>query len=664
MPTTTDTFSYGSISLAYCFTKSFAESSESDPSGTDQTFTRARLTVQGILAGGIQPATSGELPADLMRRIEHDLLRKRQRLRYRLGGRTVLAVDPPPEAGVLANAPGNNQVGQRLVVDAANGPHPIAVSFPIITEGAIHVEFTVEVCFVNCPGGAAEQRGYASNRFRQTESYDTNGYCTVTTSGLLIGRSDLRTRPDQLRGAIVPPIRKGYQRESSQWTLSEDGLSLSYSLTDKEYYLGPPPPAKKASGQFIVTSNAAGAAWTGQCTVRLEAGKDVKKRDLLNLAVLIARSRLELYAMTSDRSGVRTIPALQSTYSTPLYENVVEVSFKCRLSPQKIQSADLRPGERGFAGGFSFSAFDKPMPGSPVKDQPGIAPAIRGFFNLPAMIAAEFQDPCVATAIAQSNLPVPATLQNSLPPQASNPASINVGNVLPPSDTSSNDFDPSYEFYTIAVKYIGKTGRGAFASTGTTTTRPKYQTHNPTLKMEVSWSAERIGLEPELPDPCSGDDDYLLTEIVIETDNVTESPGGQLKHTISGKYVYECLNPCAVPIIYAVPPFLVDRLKGTSTSTGLAPTGVPADTLPGASPPTTGQPASALQTTLESLQPVLQTSSTTTNPSTGNQSPTIYNRDIVWWRIKTVPASEIWCGCPNQIAELVSGGTFPPQPTP
>lgn len=703
-----DIFSYGDVSLVFALTKQFVQTPDTEPSGTDQIWTRTRLTVRGVFDFSTVPTYAGQTIQQTLQNLEHRLLAFRQRLRYRLGGVTVLAVDPNNQSP-LAFTPDDTIIGPGIMVDCENGPKPISVSFPLVLPGSCEVEFIIECCFVNCPGGAAQIQGYASNRFSTSEDYDQLGYREITTQGVLIGRSDLVDTPDQLRGTVVPRVPNGHQRMRSKYILSEDGLRLSYYFVDKEYHLGPPAPAKKASAVFLIASNSVGANFIGQCNVKLEAGKDVAKRDLMNLAVLVARSRLALYSQPSyDANGniiPNQIPALQSTYVTQLYENVVEVIFKCRLDPSKIQQADLKPNDPGFQQQVSFGAFDSPLPGSPAQNQWGIAPSIRGFQCLPAMIAQVFEDPCMSTAILVSQGPPPTvggqplppttyqdpTTQtltgypgaqfNPFPPGGLNVASITVGPVplVPPPIATTASLP--YEFYHIRVGYRNDSGKRAMDSTGKDSSgnalpRPVVQLRNPRTDITVTWTAQRVGDPPEIPDPCPASTNFNLTNWNIETEEPQMMSSGSYKHTISGHYEYNVLNPCILPLIEAVPPFLIPVLSGSQNPLSPPTSVTPTSPLPGPGPTSVDGLGSVI---LQNIQALLQKQDTSPSdlgssfspppppppsPVTGNMAPFNTRQDIVWWRMMTVPPSGIFCGCGTPTNtftfELTSGGAGVP----
>ena len=706
MPTPLDNFSYGAITLSFCHTAEFREEAQYDPSGVDLLYTDIDLTVEGVLAQGLAPAVASERPADLMQRLEHALLHPRQRLRYRLGGVTVLAIDPPDKAP-LKSTPADTDVGTKQAVDVNHGPKPQSVSFFNVVEGGVGVRFRIRACMVNCHGitEAAVRRGYASNRFEQSEEFDELGYRTVRTSGLMIGRSDLKVGLDQFRWKVVPAVPQGYQRLSSRWTLSPDGLRLSYEFTDKEYYLGPPKPAKRASGRVTFVSNQTGSMWYGECRFILEGDKLTARAALASRAIKIAVGVIGRYAL----AGADGKPMMsQATYGFDAFENRVEVGFRITCDAKKIGG--------GIAGSVDLALFDPVIDGSPKENQPAIAPPIRGLFPLAEMIAAEYQDPCVAVSLQQSN---PNYVSQLCPPKGTNPAFVVHGPVTIPNPTK--DEGPPYDVAQISIEYEQDTGQRTLNSSVKTGTapnetpvpHPRVKLHNPTAKMTVSWCVERSGSMPDIPDPCPGDDPalshFVLTRMVIRAEEVTRVAGGAYRHRLAGCYWYDVTEPCKVPLVEAIPPFLVKELKGDPPLTPpvqvtlSGPTGgtvpgfpdstaagkiawiqymaglldkqtnpggtaatVPPPPLPQIPPP---PPAAAPDPNtprvcdspgLTPPPPVVPPPVPPTTPSSPGNMPTVkLSRDFVWYRLKVVKTNLIFCGdCGGGgfTGELTTGG--------
>lgn len=603
-----DTFQYGTVTLTHVKTESFDQSTEYDPSNTDQLWTRTTLTVTGILAAGLNPAKTGETAADVLRRIEHNLNRPRQYLRYQIGNKTVIEIGDP-----------NNPTS---ALDVAKGPLPKGLSTVMITEGSIEIRFTVTCATVACDsGGAAATRGFASNRWSQKETYDKTGYCTLVTTGLLIGRTDLRVTPDQMRGAIAPPVRQGYQREFSNYTLSEDGLRLSYDYQDKEYYLPPPlieyqdangnvyaTQALEANGEMTVVSSAHGSRYMGIVTCTLKGPKGLPKYQLLGRAIAIAKAMISPFIIRQVpiNGGANVIPGQELRVSHRYYESEVSVQLTGSLDYAAVKAA--LPG-----GGGPIGLFDQIPLGSQAVDQPGISPTIRGNGQFLQMLGATFQDPCVFIALLQADLTSvdqikqisggqltgsnvdlsqygsgaggnvataatgitstsysasPGVINNAKPGangnpnvlQRINPASIGVGQI---SQTQPPLSDIAYDIWLCNITYDYDTGVVVLPSTKAGQLASKIRVRNALLYVTVTWSVQRTGKPPMIPDPCPEDNYVLIGMMNLEAPQLEQTPTGSIRYKMSGCYRYAALDMCKVPVVNPVPPFLIEQMNLT-----------------------------------------------------------------------------------------------------
>ena len=146
-------------------------------------------------------------------------------------------------------------------IDINGGPKPMSVSLTEIYNEFARVTFTVEVFRIRCLGGDIE--GYltnlpskesnpadgfiVSNRCWTEETIDKNFYTTRVYSGRL-RISSTEKSVHYYRHAYYPPLEPGFKRESVRFSESEDGLELSYVVTDKQTRISAPYPATEFSG--------------------------------------------------------------------------------------------------------------------------------------------------------------------------------------------------------------------------------------------------------------------------------------------------------------------------------------------------------------------------------------------------------------------------------
>lgn len=607
-------FKYGSYPFSFVKTISNRYEPVKDPSGTDTLYTRQTLCVEFIIAAGISPCLSGETPQACFKRIKHEMMNPRQALLYSSNGVKLTEV--------LADTLGAD--GNLMALDADRGPTPISFVETLTTQMSLTCQFTVTVCRADCgPGGRgvrAQQLGYTSHVWSESEDFDKTALCTLTTRGSLHCASDLRVNPDTLRHIIAPRIRRGYQRERSNYILSEDGLKLYYVFVDKEYDVAPPRGSFDARGTFVIIQSP--GQFTCQCTVRLAGPKSTSKQDLMLRAMQIVKAKVRSVAVT-DPSGKETQIG-RAVFKEELYANAVEYTFHTAVDAKKIGTT---------ASGVRTDLFGTELPGSPAVRQPGIAPSLRGNNQLLLLLASAFNDPCVRVAIAglgetelqmtsgglngaelrqnggptgfaanQSNAQPtadasyqravnpagpgdltaalrPATF-NPQPIQGTNPASIVVGRIPDPIPSVPDDFP--YETFRIKIKYRNATGNTVLPSAWPGGENKKVKLHNPTLRMIVEWHAERIGSPPEIPDPCETDGNevfgvegggggggdfgdspscnFVLIEKDIDVEGLQVAAGGYL-HIYTGRYVYGVKDLSTVPLASPLPPFLVTEIR-------------------------------------------------------------------------------------------------------
>lgn len=551
-----DSFQYGDYVFAFVRTVAFEDEPEFDPSNTDRIHNKYRLTIQGVIAGVaspglpaiLPPGRQGETTAEILRRIREDLMAPRQYLLYGQNGKTVIEVADPP--------------------DAANGPFPVSFHTLLVSPGSITVEFTVEVRIADCSLGRS--RGWSSNRWTQTDSYDKLAYCTTKTQGVLIGRSDLNQQTvDDFRGLVTPQLRNGFQMERWSYTISPDGLRLAYEFEDVEYYLPPPLGALEWSGEFQVM--VANNVWFGICSVTIKGAKAADKAFLWQMANLIALARLRPLVPQGD-----AIPITQMGFTENLNAAEISVNFRIMLDPNQVaKAAGQLPGKGGKVTLFGADLIGTPLPGLPFKNQPAIGPAIRGNHPLVRLVTSVFRDPCHLTAELSTSGPLvspgeansgPIGNRNPGRRELGNQAEITVGEVPTPSPISpGSQFRPAvYQRYAVRTNYLWHGNTTSLVPTDADKKRAFVDLGPQTLDLVVEWVVERTGQMPELPDPCPPSDAcelYKLLDQAVLIEDPAIGPTGELVHKAYGRYVYGCTDPSRVNLAEPLPPFLVGFVK-------------------------------------------------------------------------------------------------------
>lgn len=392
---------YNGITLPNAYITDFRQDALREESDTDWFITKFDISVQCLINGNYTDILASDLngvtrnPADIMRTVYSRLMMHRQQLSVKFNGQELI----PQRAGVTG------------FVDAANGPKPQHCSIMQLNNTTFMVQYRIIAHYwennkINEESPVVEnQEGnpVLYNRWVDEVELDEKQYSKRTRSGVFAIRSDnaFGFIADQLRSQMaVVGVPKGFLRERSHYTVSPDGLSMRYTLTDKEQFKMPPPPAFKAQGVYRESTTKTGAVRYGEVQVRLEGSKLTQQHVLAQVAVAVGMKKLR---GTARQAGGALIPINESiallelaTIQHDLYENAVEFQARAMLQPKRQRT-------NGVSSLGQFSTF---VPGSDAgnRDVGGLAPnqvnqppdyTLRGTASL-LLQAAAYYDPSLA----------------------------------------------------------------------------------------------------------------------------------------------------------------------------------------------------------------------------------------------------------------------------
>jgi len=285
---------YDGVTLPYPDCTRFDTSSVYDPSGTDRTLTKFDIQAQCVVSAAYLIALAPSLidantlpvtndPADIMNLLRDKLLVARKRLSFKVNG-----VEMIPQS---RDAGGNLLTG---TVDAKNGPQPQSCPISQINANSFLLTYHIVAHYWENPSTGAtvpitNRAGnpVLSNRWTETVDMDDCEYTTRTRTGTVTIRSDNAegVTPDQLRSTMaVVGLPVGFLRQSRKYDLTADGLSLNYSLVDKEVFFLPPEPAFRAEGEFTVSVTKQSIMHM-TCAVRLRGTAQGNQANLLRAAI-------------------------------------------------------------------------------------------------------------------------------------------------------------------------------------------------------------------------------------------------------------------------------------------------------------------------------------------------------------------------------------------
>jgi len=247
---------YDGISIYDVLTESIEQSVEMDKSGANPLYRRTTITVTGIvyLLANTSTSTdplgitiSGGLSSNIDNIIK-TLSRPQQTFYYFIDGTAVWTVF----------GKGSASRGTALN-DIKNGPITHAKLLHIVGNKSARIEFSVTFWTKAC--GDNSQRNntdIVSLKFWQMEDINENWFATRTYRGhLVVSRPDIGVHSFQ--GWVLPPLIRGFMRNSMNFSESPDGLTLDFTIVDRQVYAYPPFPAVSWRGQHSVIFPTEGA---------------------------------------------------------------------------------------------------------------------------------------------------------------------------------------------------------------------------------------------------------------------------------------------------------------------------------------------------------------------------------------------------------------------
>ena len=302
---------YNGVQLRKCQTRSCRQSAVTDQSGTDPIGDK----FQGRWSGIVRAMESGTVKywetgrdnsVHDMKAISAALLQPRKTLEVYIGGFLYQMIVPP---GPDVAAAGNEDIN--------NGPKPISVDITHIAGRSFRVEFEIEATVHGCSG----EHSVLSNRWSAHDDIDENMFTTRSIQGVLrVAKAS--SNPQAWRHLVVPPLQAGFKRTTIDCTTSLDGLTLAYTVIDREVYASCPLPGTTWTGRHSVMplEGSNGAVLVSAIDINMEGPKNVDKIELIETCALIASIKMDL-----DTEGNILLDASMVDH---LHENRVEFTAR------------------------------------------------------------------------------------------------------------------------------------------------------------------------------------------------------------------------------------------------------------------------------------------------------------------------------------------------
>jgi hypothetical protein len=181
--------------------------------------------------------------------------------------------------------------------DVENGPKPRVLSVTHVSaDEVVRVEFEIEIWKLECDPGTQSSGTplkVLSNRWSVIDQLDREFMTTRTYDGILKMALPAGS-PNDFRGWVVPSIQAGMRRENMTFRISEDNLTLRYTIVDREVVYSAPLPATAFSYSHTETALKNKTMGYGTIEVSATAPRDYARTQLIALVAAIIDSQLIL----------------------------------------------------------------------------------------------------------------------------------------------------------------------------------------------------------------------------------------------------------------------------------------------------------------------------------------------------------------------------------
>lgn len=524
---------YNDILLKNCQTIRFEQTIEYDESGTDALYHRFLVRVAGAVhsnpayhfgahLGLYSPSSSVDAAIYLQRQLEHP----RGKFEYRVGNMVLLKADSVPNGPFL---------------DVNNGPKPRVLNITrVVGKSIFEVEFEIEICRVYCGAvpamqiptyGAKLNAAVLNNRWSVSEERDSDFYSVRTLEGTL-RVSHISKFPHLYRYLCVPPLIRGYKRESMRFVDSPDGLTLKYQVVDRQKYAAPPEPATSWEAVYTESSGIGGAMGFGEMSIRLTGNPDTEKKELIATAMAIIKARLGHLQGPYKKQGQgnHQVMLMQAALIEHLHDNTVHATARVRRvggddkwlhtflgnmgQPLPIAGYDPKvwPSPKLFDGSSPVGVFAKYLQ-SPCVDIHGIP--------MPITRAPEEDDPGRDTQ-TQGNVQVYTSAEPITYDDVTGASQQQRTSGFPYLYCQvENDYEVCDGYMQLPIARFG----GTSVPLSPQPSCVMIPIHASIAKRSIIVHAERVGEWPDLPDPFPvGPDFNAITQVRAKQKILSESP--------------------------------------------------------------------------------------------------------------------------------------------
>lgn len=554
---------YNGVTIFGCVTRRFDQESVYDDSDTDLLYEKFTVVVSGTVHGvsaqtttGMTPVSSGSASRHF-NSVNYLLAQPRKSFLMATGadsngenGVTLLEC----EAFAANGSDAKTTISHR---DVNNGPITRNIRIKKITADQLFfVDVEFEICMRVCDSSGSVSNSInsvLSNRWSSQDEIDKNQTTTRTFTGRL-RVANSRLNAHDFRYLVLPPLASGMRRDKMRFLVTEDGLNLEYTITDKEVHYAPPEPATSWSYSHTEHSGT-GMHWYGEVSIRLEGDRNVNKKKLIQIAAQIILQRSNLGIQRANPANILELMSITDEYG----DNVSAVSAYARFREATA------PGIRGMINTESLgrpinandlagivASYDRNISRGHVR-RGGLK--VSGPVDLIGAVTAHLRDPC---SPGSQSIVDGVKVQPSRSPRTGDGGGVVEGEIvdeLPdeePDYLSESHKDAMYEHWSFQSTYHDDQGNVQLPFTNSPSssdaTSVVVALHFPVGQRTVRATGTRTGQSPVFPkaqnyhDSVTGIDAILLhAKLLASTSERT--PDGQEMFRSDIEYKYALSRP-------------------------------------------------------------------------------------------------------------------------
>jgi hypothetical protein len=537
---------YGNETFKMCRIEAYETRNVFDESGIDYLYTEHRVSITAMVSADLNPGMKLE---DIIARIRQNLKCSRQTLDVFVGEDNSDTLTPPDHGSSSSEPPephwghdgkrhgadqtqwdgvdddgvdedqgdtkpkaldaGVDRTGGKFLQisapDIKGGPYCESATFSRISG---HRTAIVTATFVAHQHLCGSPPIVLSNRWTTSASIDQNQYARITVNGRIVINPKLDPGgADKYRHLTLFLLRQNFIVESADFRLSQDGLTLDYTIVHKELYRQYPPDIMSLDAEYGENTEV-GAITYADMTVTATAKRDIPKAVVLGRVAQIILSRLDLAVPQGGAFDPKEKDQLlNASMRESLTENRITMYVRVRKPQTKNQQLvmPLDPRTVGKELPVTKNVADFKVRGTAAYD----------------LIMADWKDCCTN---ADFTNPLFTSNSNSEFPMEQFTFSTGTLPEPQPDKVSPENRQDPYKSYGHISEYEKITGvvtlplGQSIGSGDSERTALHVRLHQPYTKKHVRYSAERHNDWPGVPKAASPDNGGQITNSKIETE--------------------------------------------------------------------------------------------------------------------------------------------------